>query len=134
MQYKYTIHTQHQLVIEEVAGSVTVEELAAKTETIFADSLYQPHFRGIADYRNAQSAMTKVELYSFTSLLNDTEKFGQGKWAIIAHDPIVVALAHVFQIRFKNENLIGIFNTARAATRFIDCPAALEYLKDEAVI
>jgi hypothetical protein len=82
------------------------------------------------DLRKATSAMTKVELYGFASLISQTEMFGQSKWAIVADDPIVVALSTIFQQRIPDQTTIGIFCTIEAAADFINKPEVLNYLSD----
>ncbi len=131
MQYTYQIITEHELVIEKITGEVTVEALAEKTQVVFSDPLYAPTYNGVMDLRNAVSRMSKVELYGFASLISETEMFGQSKWAIIADDPIVVALSHIFQQRIPDQNTLGIFCTVKAAAEFINCPEVLNYLQDE---
>jgi hypothetical protein len=131
MEYTYQIIPEHQLVVEKLTGEVTVEELAHKTQTVFSDPLYVPTYNGAMDLRQAISRMTKVELYGFASLISETEMFGQSKWAIVADDPIVVALSHIFQHRMPDQTTIGIFCTIKAAAEFINCPELLNYLQDE---
>ena len=131
MEYTYQIITEHELVIEKISGEVTVEALAKKTQVVFSDPLYLPTYNGVMDLRNAVSRMSKVELYGFASLISETEMFGQSKWAIIADDPIVVALGHIFQQRIPDQTTLGIFCTVNAAAEFISCPEVLNYLQDE---
>lgn len=131
MEYTYQIIPKHQLVVEKLTGEVTVEELALKTQTVFSDPLYQPTYNGVMDLRKAVSRMSKVELYGFASLISETDMFGQSKWAIIADDPIVVALSQIFQHRIPDQSIIGIFSTVEAAASFIDKPALLNYLQGE---
>jgi hypothetical protein len=130
MEYTYQIIPEHQLVIEKITGEVTVEGLAQKTQTVFSDPQYVPTYNGIMDLRKATSAMTKVELYGFASLISQTEMFGQSKWAIVADDPIVVALSTIFQQRIPDQTTIGIFCTIEAAADFINKPEVLNYLSD----
>lgn len=131
MQYTYQIVPEHQLVVEKLTGEITVEELALKTQTVFSDPLYQPTYNGVMDLRKAVSRMSKVELYDFASLIGETEMFGQAKWAIIADDPIVVALTQIFQHRIPDQNTLDVFCTVEAAAKFISKPALLNYLQDE---
>lgn len=134
MDYLYRIIPEHKLIVETVTGSITVEELAKKTDQLFGDPLYDPTYAGIADYRGSVSRMTKVELYAFASLMNDSNLFGEAKWAIIADDPIVVALSHLFQQRVEHAESVGIFSTAEAAAQFVGIPEVLNYVGDDAII
>lgn len=131
MEYTYQIIPEHQLVIEKLTGEVTVAALSEKTQVVFSDPLYQPTYNGVMDLRNAVSRMTKVELYGFASLISQTEMFGQSKWAIIADDPIVVALSQIFQHRMPDQTTIGVFCTIQAAAEFISKPVLLNYLQDD---
>ena len=134
MNYTYRILPEHELIVEEVRGEVTITEIAQKAERLFAAPLYKNHYCGLADYRGAVSGMTKVELYALADLINQTNKFGEGKWAILADDPIVVALSQLFKQRVKNAENIEIFATVRAAAQFLRIPEAMNYLADEVVI
>jgi len=131
MEYTYQIIPEHKLVIEQVTGEVTVQELAYKTQTVFSDPLYVPTYNGVMDLRHAVSRMSKVELYGFASLISESEMFGQSKWAILANDPIVVALSHIFKHRLPDQTTLGIFCTIQAAAEFVGHPEVLNYLKDE---
>lgn len=134
MNYTYRILPEHKLIVEQVGGEITITEIAQKAKKLFADPLYKNDYCGIADYRGAVSGMSKVELYAFADLVNQTNKFGQGKWAILADDPIVVALSQLFKQRVENADNIEVFATARAAVQYLGIPEALKYVTDEAVI
>lgn len=130
MEYTYQIIPEHQLVVEKITGEVTIEELAQKTQTVFSAPLFKPTYNGAMDLRRAISRLTRVELYGFASLISETEMFGQSQWAIIADDPIVVALSQLFKQRTPDQTTIGIFTTVQAAAEFIHCPELPNYLKD----
>ncbi|CAA6678547.1 MULTISPECIES: hypothetical protein [unclassified Lentimonas] len=131
MEYTFQIIPEHELVIEIITGEVTVEELAHKTQTVFSDPLYLPTYNGVIDMRCAISRMSKVELYGFASLISQTEMFEKSKWAIVAEDPIVVALSHIFQQRIPDQTTLGIFCTIKAAAEFVGRPQLHDYLQDE---
>ena len=134
MDYYYKILPEHKLIVETITGPITVEEMAKKTDQMFNDPLYDPSFAFIGDFRGAISRMTKVELYAYASLLNESKMFGESKWAVIADDPIVVALSHLFQQRIEKAENIGIFSTPEAAAQFIEVPEALDYFGDDTLI
>ncbi|ADE54320.1 hypothetical protein [Coraliomargarita akajimensis] len=134
MNYTYRILPEYELIVEEVRGEVTIKELAQKTDNLFSDPAYNPMYCGLADYRGAVSRMTKVELYAFADLVNQTNKFGQAKWAVLADDPIVVALSHLFKQRINNAENVSIFSTATAGANFLGKPELLDYVNDEAII
>lgn len=130
MDYKVRILPEHRLVIEWISGEVTLEEMIQKTKQLFSDPLYQPDYSGIVDLRGAASRMSKVELYGFAQLINDSEQFGHSPWAILGDDPMVVALSQIFQQRLNNPEMIGVFSTVACAADFVQKPAVLDYLKD----
>ncbi|MGJ8640195.1 MAG: hypothetical protein ACSHYA_12470 [Opitutaceae bacterium] len=134
MKFEYQIIKEHQLIIEIVSGHVTLEGLADKTSALFQDPDFNAQYVGIADYRNASPQITRTELYGFASFLNENELFGEAKWAVIADNPMVVALTQIFQQRMVDQNLIGIFNTSEGAAKFVDRPVALNYVHDYPVI
>lgn len=108
--------------------------MVQKTKTVFENPLYDASFSGVADLRNASLRMSKVELYGFATLINESEQFGQAPWAILADDPMMVALSQVFKLRIQDPHLIGVFSTVVEASRFVKKPKVLEIIDEEAII
>lgn len=134
MKFKYQIYKEHGLIIEVVTGHVTLESLADKTKTLFADADYDSSYVGIADYRLASPQITRAEVYGFAKFINDSDQFGKSKWAIIADDPMVVALSQIFQQRLINTDVISVFATIEAAAMHVGKPVALNYIEKDIVI
>ncbi|HAV12670.1 MAG TPA: hypothetical protein DCX06_04110 [Opitutae bacterium] len=134
MKFEYQIIKEHQLIIEVVSGQITLEGLADKTCALFADPDYDASYVGLADYRHASPQITRTELYGFAKFLNENDLFGQSKWAIIADNPMVVALTQIFQQRMLDTDLIGVFSTTEAAAAFLERPVLLDYVHDYPVI
>jgi len=130
MQYEYTILPELRLVIEKISGDITLEEMIEKTQRLFADARYQAGYNGVSDLRQGLTRMSKVELYGFAHFINESEQFGQNHWAILAADPMVVALSQVFQQRLTDPNTIGVFSTVAEAAKFIKTPEVNRYLND----
>jgi len=131
MEYEYHIHPEHKLLIEIIRGDVTVEEMIRKTEKVFGDPAYEKSLHGVLDMRQARSKMTKVELYGFAELIDRSEQFGHAPWAVIASDPMIVALSQVFQKRIRKLHLLAVVGSVQAAARFLQKPELLDYLSDE---
>lgn len=134
MEYKFNILPEESLVIETVTGEITLEEMVQKTKTLFENPLYEASFSGVADLRKASLRMSKVELYGFATLVNESDQFGQAPWAILADDPMMVALSQVFKLRIQNPHFIGVFSTVVEASRFVQKPTVLEFIDEEAII
>ena len=130
MNYTRKILKEQALIIEHISGEVTLQEMVIKTQEMFDLPDYDPTYNGVIDLRDAQAQMSKVELYGFANFLNQSEFFGHAKWAIIADDPLVVALAMIFQQRILDSNQIGIFNTVGAAANFIGKLEIHDYVED----
>lgn len=129
MKVDYKIYKEHKLIIEIISGETTIEGLADKTNKLFSDPDYDVDYVGVADYRKAVSQVTRAELYGFANFINQSDQFGKSKWAIIANDPMVVALSQVFQQRLLDQSKIGIFNSPIAAAKFIERPVLIDLLK-----
>lgn len=129
MKFEYSIIKKHKLIVEVVSGKTTIEGLAEKTKALFSDPNYDPSYIGIADYRKASSQITRAELYGFANFINQSEQFGEAKWAILANDPMVVALSQIFQQRLIETDIIGIFSSPEAAADFLENPIVLDYIK-----
>ena len=129
MKFEYRIIKEHKLIIEVVSGQTTIEGLAQKTSALFSDPDYDPTYVGIADYRKASSQITRAELYGFANFINQSGQFGKAKWALLADDPMVVALSQIFQQRLTGADILGVFNSPEAAAEFVGNPAVLDYVK-----
>ncbi len=129
MKFEYSIIKEHKLIIEVVSGQTTIEGLAEKTKALFSDPNYDSNYVGVADYRKASSQITRAELYGFANFINQSGQFGKAKWAILADDPMVVALSQIFQQRLTEAAIIGVFSSPEAAAQFIENPAVLDYIK-----
>ena len=81
-----------------------MREIIRKTETVFADPDYSPEFSGVIDMRGASSGLTRSSSTALRTCINHSDKFGRAPWAIIADDPLVVALSQVFQKRLRDVN------------------------------
>lgn len=117
-------------MLETITGEITVREIIRKTETVFADPDYSPEFSGVIDMREASSGLTKVELYGFADLINHSDKFGRAPWAIIADDPLVVALSQVFQKRLRDVNTVAVVGSVEAAADFLDKQILFDLIKE----
>lgn len=78
--------------------------------------------------------MSKVELYGFATLVNESDQFGQTPWAILAADPMMVALSQIFKLRIQDPSIVGVFSTVVEAARFTKKPKVLELIDEEPVI
>lgn len=130
MSFEIKIIPESKLVIEQITGEVTLQLMVEKTLQLFADPHYHISYSGIVDLRKASTKISKVELLGFANLINDSEYFGHSPWAILADDPLLVALSQTFQQRLKDPNTIGIFVTVTEAAKFISNLELLEYLHD----
>jgi hypothetical protein len=130
MEIKLQIFPDEKLVLESISGEVTLGAMIQKTKALFENPDYNPSFVGVIDFRRGITHMSKVELLGFANLINDSEQFGHAPWAILADDPMVVALSQIFQLRVKNPENIGVFTTVREAAKYVQRPKLIEYLDE----
>lgn len=130
MEYEVKIFPEQALVIEKISGEISLEGMIEKTHRLFSNPEYKNHFRGVVDLRNCTTRMSKVELLGFAKLVDESEKFGQSKWAILAIDPMVLGLSQVFQKRLHDPDTIGVFRTTEDAAQFVQEPAILQHLPE----
>jgi hypothetical protein len=130
MSFELKIIPEAKLVIEQITGELTLQLMIEKTLQLFADPNYDISYSGVVDLRTACTQISKVELLGFANLINDSEHFGHSPWAILADNPLLVALSQIFQQRLKDPNTIGIFVTVTEAAKFIGNLELLEYLHD----
>jgi hypothetical protein len=130
MELKVQILPDEKLVLESISGEITLGEMIQKTKALFENPDYDASFVGVVDLRKGLAHMSKIELLGFANLINDSEQFGHAPWAILADDPMVVALSQIFQIRVKNPENIGVFATVREAAKFVQRPSLIQYLED----
>lgn len=130
MVFKLQIISKEKLVIETISGEITLEEMIKKTKQLFEDPKYDPSFVGVVDLRKGITRMSKVELYGFANLINESEQFGHAPWAVLADDPMVVALSQVLKLRLKDTETISVFSTVSEAAKFVGRPCLLEYIEE----
>jgi hypothetical protein len=130
MEYKIRIFPEHRLVIEEISGQVTLEDLIEKMKNLFDDRNYKSSYCGVVDLRKGNSRMSKIELLGFANLVNESDQFGHAPWAILCTDPMVVALSQIFKLRVKDPEAIGVFDSVDAAAKFVGKPELNDLLHD----
>jgi len=132
MRYHYRIIKEHELIVEVITGEITIEELIRRTEHLMADPDFNPGFSGISDLRSASPCMTKVEIHGFANWIKRPGLVGVGrsKWSILANEPIILKLSHLFRRCILKDDTVGVFGTPKAAAHFIEKPQALLYLPD----
>ena len=130
MEYTLKIISKEKLVIESISGEVTLEEMITKTKKLFDHPKYDSSFVGVIDLRKGVNRMSKLELYGYAHLVDESEQFGHAPWAILADDPMVVALSQIFKLRIEKSEMVGVFSTVSEASRFLKRPCLLKYIEE----
>ncbi|GEM_PF-3054438 len=126
----YKIIPEEALMIKVIEGQMTIQEMIDESEEFFNDPLFDKSYYGVMDLRRAQSKVSKLEFFKYSRYLDATGNLDQAKWAVITNSPILVALSQVFQRVSRSGARIGVYNTVKKASEFIERPTVHHYLND----
>jgi hypothetical protein len=120
-RYNYKILTDKRLIIKYFHGSFSMPDIIEWMDETGQDSLFDPSFSVLNDYRDAESKLKMREINEFVAFLKENKKFlGNRKSAFLTKTPNQTAFTLMLGL-FKNELLIDIetFSTLLEATRWL---------------
>lgn len=83
MKASYTIEEQRGYIVSKLEGSVTLPELGAHIESIWADPAWKNEFNGIIDFSAATIDLTETEIQGLTKAMESDPRCSFGKWAFV---------------------------------------------------
>lgn len=83
MKASYAINDQLGCILTVFEGSVTLPELGAHIESIWADPAWKNDFNGILDFSAASIDMSEAEIQGLTKAMENDPRCSFGKWAFV---------------------------------------------------
>ena len=119
MKASYRIQDQQGYIVTTLEGSVTLPELGAHVQSIWADPAWKNDYNGILDFSAATIDLSESELQGLTKSMQSDPRCSFGKWAF------VVSTAASFSKLRKIDHVADVRSTLRI---FFDRRTAEEWL------
>lgn len=119
MKASTRIHERLGYIVTTVEGSVTLPELGAHVQSVWADPAWKSDFNGILDFSAASIDLTESEIQNLTKAMQHDPRCSFGKWAF------VVSTADAFA---KLRNVDHVADLRSSIRIFFDLRAAEDWL------
>jgi len=119
MKASYRIQEQLGYIVTTLEGSVTLAELGAHVQTVWADPGWRSDYNGILDFSAATIDLSESELQGLTKAMQTDPRCSFGKWAF------VVSTAEAFAKLRKIDQVADVRSSVRV---FFDRREAEEWL------
>ena len=119
MKASYRIQEKLGYLVTTLEGSVTLAELGAHVQTIWADPGWKSDYNGILDFSAATIDLSESELQGLTKAMQTDPRCSFGKWAF------VVSTAEAFAKLRKIDQVADVRSSVRV---FFDRREAEEWL------
>lgn len=83
MKASTTIHVHRGYIATRFEGSVTLPELGAHIESLWADPRWKSDFNGILDFSAASIDMSEGEIQGLAKAMESDPRCSFGKWAFV---------------------------------------------------
>ena len=116
--HQHQIYPELRLIVIELIGPVTFEQLLKGTEELLAHPDFDQSFNGVTDYRRAEIQFSPAELKRFTDL-TQTKQVALGTWCMLVSGTQQTAMVTLFKHQVEAQHPIELFSTLKAASAFI---------------
>jgi hypothetical protein len=120
VKFHYQIIPERRLILQRLAGPVSLPELRAATERLWADPAYSPDYDGIVDLSGANTAKVSIDdLRVLIDLMLRSRHTSTGRWCAVAAGPLTTACAMIYRQALAARHSLEIFSSWEAASRFL---------------
>ena len=104
MSYKYTINTEHKIVIFKASGAFTAEILFNCLKDVISSTDFQPGFNHLVDLREVSSfPATTADMHQRVNLDKDIEEqLGKCKIALVSSNELVFGMSRMYEMLMDN--------------------------------
>jgi hypothetical protein len=132
MSLAYTIFPEQRLILERFKGRVTAQEMRQFIEEVWADEAYDKSYNALVDLTEAQLDMKRTDIAAISAFLFMSPDASEGRVAIIASQPIEMALSFLFQSNIAMKNDVAVFSTWESVRDFLRLPDTMtKHLTDK---
>jgi hypothetical protein len=115
----YVIHDQQGYVVTSIEGSVTLPELGAHIQVIWADPAWKSHFNALLDFSAATVDLSEGELKGLTKAMQDDPRCSFGKFAFVVSTAASFAKLRLIDQVADVKSSIRIFFDRRKAEEWL---------------
>lgn len=119
MEFKYYIDKEQKIVVRSFHGDISLDLLEKSLSLVWVDPDYDPHYNGIADFRDGKLLFSKDKLYKIIKTVSENAMSLQGKVAILVSEPLSAAMATIYGDELKNLSHVEIFCYPSEAIQFL---------------
>lgn len=123
MTFEYVIIPSQNCIAQKFTGTVTLKDVMACAEKMWADPDYRREYGVLSDLRDAATSGDVRDVGALFQFLQRSET-SRGLWAAIFSQPRATALAFLFQATLPLASQLGIFSTWEAACDYLEVDIA----------
>jgi hypothetical protein len=123
MTFEYIVLPDKRCIAQRFTGALTLDDVVACTETMWADTLYDQQYDIISDLTLSTAAALPRDVYSLISFLKRPET-SKGRCAAIFSDPKATALGYFFKSLSTFNHRMRVFSTWEAASEHLQVDIA----------
>lgn len=116
----YEICPDQELVVVSITGALDQESALASIVELRADSRYKSSFKGVCDFRSANTVFTLTELQLIVAVIEELPGKSLSMWALLVTAPRLTALANLYAELGKHLHQVKEFSTVKAAGDWLD--------------
>ncbi len=117
--FHYDIFPEKRLIFQRYSGRFTLAELLAAIEKLWSDPRYDPTFDGLIDLSSDCAPPSMADFRSLLEFVQGSAKTTSGRWAAIAHSPLVTACGLIYKRAMARRHVFEVFSTCDAACAFL---------------
>ncbi len=125
MRIKFFIDTDQKTIIEVFEGEITLPAIGKSIPHVWRHPDYSPTLQGILDFRKAKVAFSNTELHDLIKSISDDDRGSRGKVAFIVSEPLLAAMATIYEERMKEFQSVAIFCHQENALNFLGIDASI---------
>jgi len=123
MEAKHFIKPDIGLVGYEIRGKASLQEMIDLYAVICGDPDFSPDFKGIADWRFAESNLKVEEIKQLVEHVKE-RRLSFGAWVALVDLPKVTALAEIYAQSIHSLHPLYVCSTLKEASRLLDIDLA----------
>jgi hypothetical protein len=118
MTFEYVILPEKRCIVIRYSGVLTLNDVTASTQALWADPLYDKMYNGISDISRATPGGNTDDVGKLVDFFKHPET-STGRWAVITSEPKFTALSLLFKSSCYAKPWIEMFTSWEAACAFL---------------
>lgn len=119
MAFNYKINVDKKFIWLEWNGTFNIEAILFHINNMYADTCYQPEFRGLCDARRADFQMDNADVIKLQEFIATHPCCPSGPWAVVCAEPLQTAYAMLYENAANPPHPTRVFCTEEAAMQWL---------------